>query len=136
MADLAVTGKTTRTTWVTVKLNARRSDRIRIPISSTDRAGLELRGFRPGLTKRRLFPESGGRVGRCRGDGGEPRLPALRAQQESYQKKRKNRAEDYVRFDNLKARDDMIPYHINHSWNLGGTILLLIARSHSTTWHA
>lgn len=87
MAGL-VTGKTMRTTWVTVKLNARRSDRIRTPISSTGRAGLELRSFRPGLTKRRLFPESEGRVGSCHGDGGEPRLPILRAPQESHQKGR------------------------------------------------
>ena len=62
MADLAVTGKTMRTTWVTAKLNAKHSDRIRTPISSTDRAGLELRGFRPGLTKRRLFQDQGGRL--------------------------------------------------------------------------
>ena len=62
MADLAVNGKTMRTTWVTVRLNAKRSDRIRTPISRTDRAGLELRGFRPGLTKRRLFRVQGGRL--------------------------------------------------------------------------
>jgi transposase InsO family protein len=57
------------TTWVMVNLSARHSDHLHTAISSKYRVGLEVQGFRPGLTKRRLFQDQGP-VGRCHGDGG------------------------------------------------------------------
>lgn len=57
------------TTWVMVKLSARHSNRVHTAISTNDRVGLEVQGFRPGLTKRRLFQDQGP-IGHCHGYGG------------------------------------------------------------------